>query len=440
MLERFAHILEEQDILSPNSTYIVAVSGGVDSMVLLDLLSRLAGSWGWTLIVAHLDHAQRPGSEEIAMRVGAITDRYGHRFVTNRLRAERLNESAMRDRRYAWLREMRNAYDAAAIITAHHANDRLETAMWHAIRGSGRHGLTSLRQGHEDLIRPLIRFRRGDILLYAHQQDLDWDEDPSNADTDFTRNVIRHELLGNAPIWDPHYHQNLTDWLDHLQNINQRVDTMLERLLEQVAEPVQGGYVLQLPLLRQFSSPVLTELLAYAARSIRAGKGFTRSNLHTAETWVRTAPTGSFTEALPGLIITREYDRVNFVVRTAPLDIELADGNLPLVAQKPVTMGRFTLHMMPSHQADDEAYHLASGEYYVRRWQAGDRVQPLGMSGTKKVQDVFVDNKVPRRDRMIWPLVVSGSNDIALIPGLVRDRRFAATPDDQSVAVAVKGV
>lgn len=440
MLERFVQQLEERDLLPAHKTYIVAVSGGVDSMVLLDLLSRLAPNWGWMLIVAHLDHAQRPGSDQVAMYVGATADQYGHKFVTNRLRAAALSESAMRDRRYAWLREMQKAHDALAIVTAHHANDRLETAIWHAIRGSGRHGLTSLRARHTDIIRPIMAFRRGDILLYAHQRDLQWREDPSNADTAYTRNLIRHELLGQVPQWDPYYHHNLTNWLNHLEAVNRRVDNLLDQVLDQVGSEHGTGYSFRLAALQQLTSPVLTELLAYVARRLHAGKGLTQHNLRAAEQWVCTAPTGSFTEALPGLMLTREYDRVNLVVSTAPVNIELIDDHLPLMAQKPVAFGRFTLRMMPSHRADDEAYHLAAGEYYVRRWQAGDRVQPLGMAGSKKVQDIFVDNKVPRSDRLVWPLIVSTTNDIALIPGLVRDRRYAVVPDKDTVAVAVKGV
>ena len=442
MLERLAHFLEEKTLLPPNTTLVVAVSGGVDSMDLMDLLSRLAKSWGWTLVIAHLDHAQRPGSIDVAMRVGATADQLGHRFVTNRLwvpEGEVSSEAELRERRYAWLREMRTAHDAAAIVTAHHANDRLETAMWHAIRGSGRHGLTSLREQQSDIVRPLMQFRRGDILTYAQQRDLEWDEDPSNANTDFTRNLIRHELLGKVPEWDPHYHQNLSDWLDHLQRLNDHADDLLAQLLDQVGVSIDGGYSFDLRQLRRLSTAIISELIVYAARTLQTARGLTKRNVLAAVDWLLRAPTGSYTEALPGLLLIREYDRVNLVASTAPLLHDLIDEHLPLVAEQPVTFGRFMLRMLPSAQALDEAYHLKAGEYYVRRWQSGDRVKPIGMQGSKKVQDIFVDKKIPRRDRMIWPLIVSGSNDIALIPGLVRDRRYAAVPDHGTVAVEVKG-
>lgn len=442
MLERLAQLLEEKPLLPPHTTQVVAVSGGVDSMVLMDLLSRLAKSWGWTLIIAHLDHAQRPGSLDVAMRVGAAADSLGHKFVTHRLwipEGQRSSEADLRDRRYAWLREMRTAHDAATIVTAHHANDRLETAVWHAIRGSGRHGLTSLREEQRDIVRPLLQFRRGDIFAYAHQRGLDWDEDPSNGDTDYTRNLIRHELLGKAPEWDPHYHQNLSDWLDHLERLNDHADDLLEQLLNQTGESIEGGYSFDMYQLQRLSPAILAELIVYAARRLYLARGITKRNVMAAVDWLLRAPTGSYTEALPGLLLIREYDRVNLVASTAPVRHELIDDHLPLVAEAPVAFGRFKLRMLPSAQALDEAYHLKAGEYYVRRWQSGDRVKPIGMAGSKKVQDIFVDKKIPRRDRMIWPLIVSGSNDIALIPGLVRDRRYAAVPDQDTVAVEVKG-
>jgi len=443
MLDRFVTHIQKKHLLEPHQTYVVAVSGGIDSVVLLDMLSRLAREWGWHLIVAHLDHAQRPNSSETAMHVGVLADQAGHRFVLQRLdKGKQLSEGVMRKARYDWLNQVMEDQSAAGIITAHHLDDRLETTVWHAIRGSGRHGLTSLQSAQGSIIRPLLNFRRGDIVAYAHSRELDWHEDPSNQQPKFTRNVIRTELLHRAPLHDAHYHRHLLDWINHLQKVNHRIDRQLEALTERVCLPLEDAsgwrikrtvYVLLEPRLRR-------ELLLHLVRKLNFGKNVTRRNLLAAVEWIDQAPTGSFSEALPGLLLTREYDTVSLVIRSAPLSVKLAYEHVPLAFSTPITFGRWQLQLVPSLSARDDAYHLRAGTYFVRNWQAGDRVQPMGMAGTKKVQDVFVDRKIPRRDRLIWPLIVSGGNDIALIPGLIRDRRYATEPDQNGVALEIMEV
>ena len=440
MLEQLATTIEQHKLLEPHATYIVAVSGGVDSIVLLDALTRLSEDWGWKLIVAHLDHAQRPESADEAMRVGAMADQKGHRFLVNRLNAEQQSEGKMRQARLAWLEAMRNEQDAAAILTAHHQDDRLETAIWHAIRGSGRHGLTSLKARQGKIIRPLIGFRRGDILTYAALRDLDWIEDPSNATRDYMRNVIRHELLHKAPLQDPHYQHNLSDWLDHLEGLNTRIDRLLDALVGQIAQRSAAGWQIDRTMLLRQSEDIQREIILHLARALNSAKGVTQHNIAAARHWVEVAPTGSFSEALPGLILIREYDKVSLVTRDAPASILEDIEHRALGMSQPVKFGRFELTVKDAEDAVESAYRMIPGAYFVRSWQAGDRVRPLGMSGTKKVQDIFVDKKVSRQDRLVWPVIVSGSNDIALIPGLVRDRRFMAEPGGKEIAVEVKEV
>jgi len=443
MLDRFITHIQKHQLLEPHQTYVVAVSGGIDSIVLLDMLSRLSREWGWHLIVAHLDHAQRPDSSETAMQVGVLADQAGHRFVLHQLdKGNQLSENTMRIARYDWLKQVMADQSAAAILTAHHQDDRLETAVWHAIRGSGRHGLTSLQAAQGSIIRPLLNFRRGDIVAYAHSRKLDWHEDPSNQQPKYTRNVIRTELLHKAPLHDAHYQRNLIEWLNHLQQLNGRIDRQLEALAERVCLPLEdaSGWRIKRTVYLLLEPRLKRELLLHLIRNLNFGKNVTRRNLLAAVEWIGQAPTGSFSEALPGLLLTREYDTVSLVIRSAPLSVKLASEHLPLAFSTPIRFGRWQLQLVPSLTATDDAYHLRAGTYFVRNWQAGDRVQPMGMAGTKKVQDVFVDRKIPRRDRLIWPLIVSSGNDIALIPGLIRDRRFATEPDRDGVALEIMEV
>lgn len=425
-------------------TYIVAVSGGRDSVVLLDLLSRLQERWGWKLIVAHLDHAQRTSSAEDAAFVGSLADRYGYKYFLGVLPRSIQSEAALRRARYDWLEEIRQKSDADKIVTAHHRNDRLETAIWHTIRGSDRVGPASLGYQRGVVVRPLIGFGRGDIITYAALRGLQWREDETNNDRNYTRNLVRHELMNFAPTQDPHYHQNLAGWVDHLEGINVRIERKLDHLLSELGDSIQGGYELDRAKLLRLTPLVQLNLLAHMARKLTHGRRVSQRNLDAALRWLAQARSGSFSEALPGLLMVREYDRVKFVLRSATPENIAPDGTQQIFLNKPLRFGGFELALRTDEVNRDHhlATHLLEPKtYYVRTWQAGDRIAPIGMRGTKKIQDVFVDRKIPRSERLTWPIIVSEQNEVALVPRLVQNRHYVpAGVDAPAHTLAVKVV
>jgi tRNA(Ile)-lysidine synthetase-like protein len=268
MLKRLEKTLMQEALLPEHGTYIVAVSGGRDSVVLLDLLHRLQEKWGWNIIVAHLDHAQRPSSSEDAAFVGALADRYGYKYLLGVLPRSLQSEGELRQARYNWLEEVRRESAADKIVTAHHQNDRLETAIWHSIRGADRVGLTSLGRERDVVVRPLIGFGRGDIITYAALRDLQWREDETNEDRSYTRNLIRHELMHFAPTQDPHYHNNLSGWVDHLEGINNRIAQKLDHLLSEISDEISGGYELDRAKFLRLTPLVQLNLLSHMARKL----------------------------------------------------------------------------------------------------------------------------------------------------------------------------
>ncbi len=425
MLKRFHASLATQDLLPEDAKLILAVSGGIDSVVLLDLLHRLQSQTGWDMVVAHLDHAQREDSFDDATFVSQLAEMYDLPFVMGVLPREPMTETAMRQARHNWLEDVRRESQAAAIVTAHHRGDRMETAVWHAIRGSDRIGLTSLRARRNYLVRPLIGFGRGDIITYAASRNLQWREDPSNADRRYTRNTIRHELIHHAPTVDAHYHNNFSSWLDHLETVNDRIDTKLDLLAQQIAAPVTGGWeIMRQPFLR-LNPIVQPNLMAHLARGLTGGAGMTEKNLDSALKWFASASSGSYSEAIPGLLLLREYDTVKFVLRSATVASELPTATQQIHFDTPMRIGRFELTLGERGEEAARGELLVPQTYYVRTWQPGDRLKPVGMVGSKKLQDLFVDRKIPRSERLMWPIVVTSRNEIALVPQLARDRRFA---------------
>jgi len=218
-------------VLPKPGSYVVAVSGGVDSMALLHVLkeeSRRGG--GWKLVVAHLDHGIRPESAEDRRLVQATARDYKLPFVYHEGRlGAGASEAAAREARYSFLRSVQKASDAVAIVTAHHQDDVLETAIINILRGSGRKGLTALSD-RPGLARPLLGVPKKDVIAYARGQGLEWLEDSTNRDEAYLRNYVRHRLLTRFSDADrERFRQIITD----LGRTNRELDTLLVKQLQE---------------------------------------------------------------------------------------------------------------------------------------------------------------------------------------------------------------
>jgi tRNA(Ile)-lysidine synthase len=177
--------LEKRRLDTSASRYVVAVSGGVDSVVLLDMVSRMPGG---EFIVAHFDHGIRDDSAEDALFVGELSKLYGLTFETKREElGQTASEERARNRRYDFLRSVAAKYDAR-IMTAHHSDDAVETIAINMTRGTGWRGVAVL---HSDIVRPLLDMDKLEIIAYAKANGLTWREDSTNSSDAYLRNRIR---------------------------------------------------------------------------------------------------------------------------------------------------------------------------------------------------------------------------------------------------------
>lgn len=207
------------DVTIAPGTYVVAVSGGVDSMVLLDLL---AARDDLKLIVAHFDHGIRPDSGEDRALVRAAAERYGLPFVFDEGHlGPGASEAAARESRYRFLRAVRRATSADAILTAHHEDDVIETAIINMLRGTNRRGLASLH-AYSDVIRPFLGNTKQNILTYAREHGLKWREDTTNQDTRYLRNYVRHNIM------EKFSDDERAELLKHINNLA-KLNTDIER-------------------------------------------------------------------------------------------------------------------------------------------------------------------------------------------------------------------
>lgn len=204
--------------------YVVAVSGGVDSMVLLNMLTKVPGL---ELTVAHFDHGIRPDSQLDRQLVEATAKEYGLKFIFKEGKlGAKTSEAQAREARYKFLNSVAQEVGAKALITAHHQDDVLETAIINILRGTGRRGLTSLNS-QKELIRPLLNHNKSVIKIYAKNHNLKWREDATNQDTSYLRNYVRHKIL---PKFSEQQKQQLLDHIDNLKSLNVDIDGIISNL------------------------------------------------------------------------------------------------------------------------------------------------------------------------------------------------------------------
>lgn len=212
--------------------YLVAVSGGVDSMVLLHMLvSKMHAQprESWDLVVAHFDHGIRQDSMNDRKLVQSVSKEHGLPFVFARVDlGPHASEATARSYRYAFLRKEMQRTGTEAIITAHHLDDAMETAIINLLRGTGRRGLTAIN-GHADIIRPLLGTPKHELIIYAQKQKLFWREDSTNLDQQYLRNHIRHLLHERLDIQS---YTQLTKIIHNMYKINCELDDLLDNQLQ----------------------------------------------------------------------------------------------------------------------------------------------------------------------------------------------------------------
>jgi tRNA(Ile)-lysidine synthase len=271
-------------MLPKNGKYVVAVSGGVDSVSLLHALKDLSGV---DIVVAHFDHGIRQDSRADREFVQKLAGEYDLPFVYDEGRlGAAAGEAQARAARYEFLREVLKDTCSEAIVTAHHRDDVLETAVINLLRGSGRKGLTALGS-NAGIERPLLGVPKSEVIAYAQKHGLQWREDSTNQDVDYLRNYVRHRML---PRFDETARGRLREIISGLRGTNDEIDSLLmsQLSMQPAAAKLNRDWFIQLPhavaretmaawlrnnSLRDFDSKTL-ERLVVAAKTAAPGKTF----------------------------------------------------------------------------------------------------------------------------------------------------------------------
>src|SRR6266576_1647288 len=274
-----AHIRENRLFREPGET-LVAVSGGADSVALLDLLHGMAAELGLTLVVAHVDHGISSDSRTVGRSVKTLAEKYGLSFESAELHlGPDTTETEARRARYAWLREVQKRRGATYIVTAHHEDDQVETILLRGLRGSARAGLAGISpRGRGGLVRPLLPFTRSELLAHVAERCLPVYEDPANRDPRHLRSWVRTTLL---PLLNERLGSRLRhDLLEqgrHAASDRRAWDHMLD-IVPELALTVQGTTVtVARASVSGYDNALSVALLRAAARRVGLVLGPTRA-------------------------------------------------------------------------------------------------------------------------------------------------------------------
>ncbi len=433
MLERFRNFILSKNLFEPGQKILLAVSGGIDSMVMLHLFERSEFEYGVVHCNFQLRNADSDADEQF---VEEQVLNHGVPFFSTRfdtVEYARLNgisiEMAARELRYSYFEEVRRENNFDCIATAHHRDDLLETFFLNLSRKTGIKGLTGIKEKTGSIVRPLLFAGRTEIENYARENSLEKRDDATNSEVVYQRNFIRHRVLPVLTDLNPAFKNNLFETIGNLREAEEVYTYYLQVEKQKVVSLQQNNPVIDIALLTgtPFPKILLFELLSEYNFHPKVAEQVFRS---------LTSESGKTFYAKSHRLVK---DRRHLFITALPADEEriyyIEEGDMELFAPFDLTVQRlnvedFRLDTSPLVACIDSD--TVEFPLLIRKWKKGDYFQPLGMSGFKKLSDFLIDEKVPLHQKENTWLLCSGQK-IVWVLGRRIDNRFKIRPSTKEI-------
>jgi tRNA(Ile)-lysidine synthase len=449
LLHRLVRTVRARRLFEPGQHLLVAISGGPDSVALLALLHRLAGSWRLTLTAAHCNYGLRGDeSEEDERFVAALCRRLDVPLIVRRLDVRSGGrrgslQAAARELRYRAFLDIARECGADRVVLGHTADDQAETVLLWMLRGAGLTGFAGMPAARDEtIVRPLYDSTREEVLSYLSQSGLSYRRDSTNDKPLYARNRVRHEVLPVLKRLVPSAVRALCRSADLCREDDRFLDTHLAALCEgRLKRESDGSWTVERRFVRQLPLALQRRLVRELLRRCDP-RGRAAGSRLVEEALRAVTATGSTRSKIPGrCLVTDNELRCLPPGRARPKEKNL--GPVPCLLPIPSRLvwagtGQTIAvqQLAPSHvggrlgpwriAVDAER---VSRPLTVRAWQPGDRFHPLGMKGrSKKLQDFFTDLKVPLEARRRIP-IVAAPEGIVWVVGYRQDERWAATAE-----------
>ena len=447
MIDRFQAYINRYNLIAEGEKVILALSGGIDSMVLADLLLKAKVEF----VAAHCNfHLRGHESDGDDWFVRKFAENRGIQCFVKHFETEKYAakygisiEMAARDLRYAWFEQLRQQLGYDKIAVAHHADDQAETFFINLLRGAGLNGLKGMKPQNGVVIRPLLWASREQIRQYVIDNQITWREDHTNAETVYLRNKIRNQLL---PLFDelhPEARQGLYKSLEHLASENELYRELLNEKLAQIVE--QDGYVQSLPYSKLVKAKVPEPVEGPTDRSYSfqllfewlRDYGFNTDQCRFIYEAIGSGIGNQYCSSTYRVVIGRDDLQLFELKENTNEEIQIEIGEKEIFS--PIHLC-FSKLEKTNDFVIDKSSEVAQLDFdklcfplILRHWHHGDRFHPIGMKGSKLLSDFFVDQKFTEWQKQNVYLLTTNDGDILWVVGCRIDDRYKVTSETKTI-------
>ncbi len=436
LLEKFKIYIKQQNLFQPKDKLLLAVSGGVDSVVLCELCKQA----GYDFVIAHCNFQLRGAeSERDEKFVYGLVQKYNIQVLVKRFDTEKYAadnklsiQVAARELRYQWFNELISNESLGIghwVVTAHHANDNIETMLMNFFKGTGISGLKAILPKQGKIARPLLFACKKEIISFAKEHKLDFVEDSSNASDKYTRNYFRNKLIPGIKEVFPQVEENLANNLQRFREAEQLYQQAIDQHKKKLLEPKRNE--IHIPVLKLLKARPLHSIVYEIIKDF----GFTAPQTDDCIALLK-SETGKYVQSPSHRIIRNrawiiispnETTEANNVLIEREGDIDFTEGKLEIKK-----LQTSNLKLQTSHQTAQLDAEKINFPLFLRKWKQGDYFYPLGMNKKKKLSRFFIDQKLSLTQKeKTW--VIEMNKKIIWVVGMRIDDRFKITDTTKEI-------
>ena len=404
----------KQNQIKTDGKFLVGVSGGSDSMALLDIGLKA----GLNISVAHVNYQLRNEESEresFIVKQYCLENKLNFYYKEAKINLLKNLQNEAREVRYQFFNDLAEENKMDYILTAHHQNDNHETFLFNALKGNGIGSLKGIPERNGIILRPLLQFTKTQLLIYVQENKIKYGTDSSNLTSKYERNFIRNEVFERLKIKFPKFEQGLTNSINYLREdyllLNQLVDEIIQPLLKEKKDHIQINFNSHIP--RQAWYHFFNKF------------GFNYSQINN---WLETnSQTGKFIESSTHRI-SKDRDNWTLSIKTTHKrndKIFYIDKNEAIGEPIKLTGHICETLSLEKSNKNVEFFNFSKLTFplKLRKWKNGDKIRPLGMKGNKKVSDILIDSKISILEKEnIY--VLESNNDIVWVIGILINERY----------------
>lgn len=425
-MEEVYNFIKNKIGLEPNDTIVVGVSGGPDSMALLYILNEFKKKLDLKIVCAHVNHNKRIESEQEKIDLENYCK--ANNIIFEYIKISKWGDdnfhNEARSVRYNFFEELVMNYGAKYLMTAHQGDDLIETILMRIVRGSTLKGYSGFSRivdkGTYKIVRPLITVTKDEIMEFDKINDIKYAIDQSNNEDHYTRNRYRHTVLPFLKHEDPKVHKKFLKYSEILLEYSDYVDREANKVFNKVF--INGN--LDIDKFNELDNIIQTKIIYTILEKIYGDDLLIVGAVHVELIFdlIKSNKSNSIVHLPNNVIVVKSYNELSFSFdddESSEYEIEingrvnLPNGKIIEIVDECVDTTNYTIRLNSNE---------VKLPLYVRNRKDGDRIEVKGLNGTKKVKDIFIDEKIKISDRDSWPVVLDATDKIVWIPGLKKSK------------------